>query len=116
VCSRLQVGGYAWWFLWYTDGPQMSWGEFTDYEACVEGTKSYSCAVFKDRHASTISMTVLVVVEVRFTHTAHSQRLGYLLAPRRDCLLGVTQPHASFLRTSDQMRVLARVHGRCSTR
>lgn len=31
---------------------------------CQEGKQPYSCEIFSDRHPSTISMTVLVVVEM----------------------------------------------------
>jgi Ca2+ transporting ATPase len=75
------VGGYAWWFLWYAEGPQMTWSEFTDYEECVEGEKHYSCAVFRDRHASTISMTVLVVVEMFNALNALSENGSLLTTP-----------------------------------
>jgi len=58
------VSGYAWWYLWYEGGPRISWTEFTNFEECVEGKMPYSCAVFKDRRPSTISMSVLVLVEM----------------------------------------------------
>jgi hypothetical protein len=38
--------------------------EQVNFEQCVEGKFSYSCTIFRDKHPSTISMTVLVVVEM----------------------------------------------------
>ena len=34
------------------------------FDSCVEGQARYSCNIFQDRHPSTISMSVLVVVEM----------------------------------------------------
>ncbi|KAG0606337.1 hypothetical protein M758_9G132800 [Ceratodon purpureus] len=58
------VGGFAWWFLYYENGPQLQWGELVKFDSCVEGQARYSCNIFQDRHPSTISMSVLVVVEM----------------------------------------------------
>jgi Ca2+ transporting ATPase len=58
------VGGFAWWFLYYENGPQLQWGELVKFDSCVEGQARYSCNIFQNRHPSTISMTVLVVVEM----------------------------------------------------
>ncbi|KAL3687065.1 hypothetical protein R1sor_013374 [Riccia sorocarpa] len=58
------VGGFAWWFLFSEEGPKLSWSELVSFDSCVEGQARYSCSVFQDRHPSTISMSVLVVVEM----------------------------------------------------
>eukprot|EP00958_Prasinococcus_capsulatus_P022867 scaffold3282_cov385-Prasinococcus_capsulatus_cf.AAC.3 len=58
------VSGFAWWFLYYSDGPRISWADLTSFDDCIEGTRSHSCGIFQDRHPSTISMSVLVTVEM----------------------------------------------------
>ena len=75
------VTGYAWWYLWYDAGPQISWHEFTHFEECVEGKMPYSCAVFKDRRPSTISMSVLVLVEMFNALNALSENNSLLTTP-----------------------------------
>ncbi|OAE30699.1 hypothetical protein AXG93_402s1120 [Marchantia polymorpha subsp. ruderalis] len=58
------VGGFAWWFLFSEEGPKLTWAQLVSFDSCVEGQASYSCTIFQDRHPSTISMSVLVVVEM----------------------------------------------------
>ncbi|CAM6091810.1 unnamed protein product [Calypogeia fissa] len=58
------VGGFAWWFLYSPDGPGLTWSELVSFDGCVEGESRFSCNIFQDRHPSTISMTILVVVEM----------------------------------------------------
>lgn len=35
-----------------------------NFDSCSARQTSYSCSIFEDRHPSTVSMTVLVVVEM----------------------------------------------------
>ena len=60
------VGAFAWWYMSYADGPQLTWTQLTSFEECVEGAHEYSCSIFgkKERRPSTMSMSVLVVVEM----------------------------------------------------
>lgn len=58
------VAGFAWWFLYYEGGPKLQYKELVNFDRCVEGKFRYSCNIFQDRHPSTISMSVLVVVEM----------------------------------------------------
>ncbi|CAK9264959.1 unnamed protein product [Sphagnum jensenii] len=58
------VGGFVWWFLYYENGPKLHWAELVSFDSCAERDTLYPCTIFQDRHPSTISMTVLVVVEM----------------------------------------------------
>eukprot|EP00249_Psilotum_nudum_P020077 c27552_g1_i1 orf=73-3078(+) len=58
------VAGFAWWYLYYEGGPRLQYKDLVNFDSCIEGKSHYSCNVFQDRHPSTISMTVLVVVEM----------------------------------------------------
>ncbi|MCO5569372.1 hypothetical protein L7F22_023084 [Adiantum nelumboides] len=58
------VVGFAWWFLYYKGGPKLLYRELVSFDSCVEGKFHYSCSIFQDKHPSTISMSVLVLVEM----------------------------------------------------
>lgn len=58
------VGGFAWWYISFAHGPRMSWSQLVRFESCVEGAQAYSCAVFTAHSPKTISMSVLVMVEM----------------------------------------------------
>ena len=76
------VFGYVWWFMFYSAGPQISFSQLRNFHKCslsnplFNNTDSFSsmgpavdCAIFspnavETRSASTISLSVLVVIEM----------------------------------------------------
>lgn len=59
------VGGFAWWYMFYDDGPKMSWHDLTHFTTCTEQVgRSWSCSVFEQRNASTVALTILVLIEM----------------------------------------------------
>lgn len=59
------VGGFAWWFLFNQEGPQMSWRDLTRFSDCVDvAGRSWTCDVFQQRNASTVALTILVLIEM----------------------------------------------------
>jgi len=64
------VGGFAWWFLAYADGPQMGWSDLIGYKSCVDdgaldaSTRGWTCDVFHTKNASAVSLTILVAIEM----------------------------------------------------
>ena len=62
-------------------GPRLTWRQLTDFQNCKEGSNTFSCDLFKDRHPSTISMTVLVVVEMFNALNALSENNSLLQLP-----------------------------------
>ncbi|CAN8075192.1 unnamed protein product [Agarophyton chilense] len=59
------VGGFAWWYMFYEDGPKMSWYDMTHFSTCTEQLgRGWSCSVFEQRNASTVALTILVLIEM----------------------------------------------------
>eukprot|EP00177_Eucheuma_denticulatum_P006525 GFKZ01011882.1.p1 GENE.GFKZ01011882.1~~GFKZ01011882.1.p1 ORF type:complete len:1010 (+),score=174.51 GFKZ01011882.1:448-3477(+) len=59
------VGGFAWWFLFYEGGPRMEWNDLVHFNQCVEiSGRGWTCDVFEMRNASTIALTILVLIEM----------------------------------------------------
>ncbi|QDZ17928.1 calcium-translocating P-type ATPase [Chloropicon primus] len=75
------IVGEIWWFMASDTGPKLSWKALTTFDACVEGSQEWSCNVFKDNNASTISMSVLVVVEMFNALNALSENGSLLRLP-----------------------------------
>ena len=75
------VVAFAWWFMYFANGPLLSWSDLTSFEQCVEGAHDYSCQIFKDRRPSTMSMTVLVTVEMFNALNALSENSSLLKHP-----------------------------------
>lgn len=70
-------------------GPQLSWGQLTGSRACASEA---ACAVFKDRHPSTVAMTVLVVVEMFNALNALSENNSLLQVSRPSSALSFSSP------------------------
>ncbi|KAK4787306.1 hypothetical protein SAY86_011139 [Trapa natans] len=58
------VAGFIWWFVYANDGPRLNYSELMNFDTCSSRDTTYPCSVFDDQHPSTVSMTVLVVVEM----------------------------------------------------
>lgn len=58
------VAGFIWWFVYYDNGPKLPYNELMNFDSCSTREANYPCSIFSDRHPSTVSMTVLVVVEM----------------------------------------------------
>ncbi|XP_052202251.1 calcium-transporting ATPase 3, endoplasmic reticulum-type [Diospyros lotus] len=58
------VAGFIWWFVYSDSGPKLPYVELMNFDSCSTRETSYPCSIFNDRHPSTVSMTVLVVVEM----------------------------------------------------
>ncbi|CAN6297915.1 unnamed protein product, partial [Urochloa humidicola] len=58
------IAGFVWWFVYSENGPGLPYSELVNFDSCSARKTSYPCSIFEDRHPSTVSMTVLVVVEM----------------------------------------------------
>ncbi|XP_039140541.1 calcium-transporting ATPase 3, endoplasmic reticulum-type isoform X2 [Dioscorea cayenensis subsp. rotundata] len=58
------IAGFVWWFIYYDGGPKLPYSELVNFDSCSTRMTTYPCTIFNDRGPSTVSMTVLVVVEM----------------------------------------------------
>lgn len=61
------VLGYAWWFVLYEDGPQISMYQLTHFHRCSREFSHIGCDMFTGdaaRHGSTMSLSILVTIEM----------------------------------------------------
>ncbi|TPX40838.1 hypothetical protein SeMB42_g05849 [Synchytrium endobioticum] len=61
------VFGYAWWFMYYSGGPQISFHQLTHFHKCTTLFPEIGCEMFTNmmsKKATTMSLSILVVVEM----------------------------------------------------
>ena len=61
------VFGYAWWFMFYSGGPQISFYNLSNYHKCASMFPEIGCEMFSNTmsmRATTMSLSILVVVEM----------------------------------------------------
>ncbi|KAL0095904.1 SERCA-type calcium-translocating P-type ATPase [Phycomyces blakesleeanus] len=61
------VFGYAWWFMFYQGGPQISYHQLSNFHSCAELFPEIGCEMFNNTFsmkATTMSLSVLVVIEM----------------------------------------------------
>ncbi|KAM5565902.1 hypothetical protein ABKV19_019751 [Rosa sericea] len=75
------VAGFIWWFLYSDTGPKLPYMELINSDTCGMRETTYPCSIFSDRHPSTVSMTVLVVVEMFNALNNLSENQSLLVIP-----------------------------------
>ncbi|KAG8390976.1 hypothetical protein BUALT_Bualt01G0139800 [Buddleja alternifolia] len=75
------IAGFVWWFLYSDNGPKLPYTELINFDSCSSRETIYPCTVFSDRHPSTVSMTVLVVVEMFNALNNLSENQSLLVIP-----------------------------------
>ncbi|KAF8739469.1 hypothetical protein AX14_009452 [Amanita brunnescens Koide BX004] len=61
------VFGYAWWFMYYAGGPQISFYQLTHFHQCHAKFPEIGCEMFTNvmaKRATTMSLSILVTVEM----------------------------------------------------
>lgn len=61
------VGGYAWWFMYYHAGPQVTFYQLTHFHKCSELFPEIGCQIFVNEYAkraTTMSLSILVTIEM----------------------------------------------------
>ncbi|XP_044509911.1 calcium-transporting ATPase 3, endoplasmic reticulum-type-like isoform X3 [Mangifera indica] len=75
------VVGFIWWFVYSDSGPKLPYTELMKFDSCSTRETTYPCSIFEDRHPSTVSMTVLVVVEMFNALNNLSENQSLLVIP-----------------------------------
>ncbi|KAL1839154.1 hypothetical protein VTJ49DRAFT_1810 [Mycothermus thermophilus] len=78
------VAGYAWWFMFYSDGPQISFYQLSHFHRCAAEFPEIGCEMFTNDMAkagSTVSLSILVVIEMFNAMNALSSSESLLTLP-----------------------------------
>lgn len=75
------IAGFAWWFLYFEGGPKLPYKELVNFDTCSERETTYPCNIFEDRRPTTVSMSVLVVVEMFNALNNLSENQSLLVLP-----------------------------------
>ncbi|KAF8443599.1 hypothetical protein BGX38DRAFT_1199068 [Terfezia claveryi] len=78
------VFGYAWWFMFNSAGPQLSFYQLTHFHSCTSKFPELGCEMFANdmsKSASTMSLSILVVIEMFNAMNALSSSESLLTLP-----------------------------------
>ncbi|KAE9406381.1 calcium-transporting ATPase [Gymnopus androsaceus JB14] len=78
------VFGYAWWFMFYEGGPQISFYQLTHFHQCSALFPEIGCQMFTNvmaQRATTISLSILVTVEMFNAMNSLSENESLLRLP-----------------------------------
>jgi len=78
------VGGFIWWYLRATAGPHITWEQLTSFHECASNKVLFAgvdCATFHDPRPSTMSLSILVTIEMFNALNALSENQSLLSTP-----------------------------------
>jgi Ca2+ transporting ATPase len=78
------VAGYAWWFMYNPEGPQITFSQLSHFHRCSAQFPEIGCQMFSNdmaKSASTISLSILVVIEMLNAMNALSSSESLLTLP-----------------------------------
>ncbi|KAF9009385.1 Ca-transporting ATPase [Cyathus striatus] len=78
------VMGYAWWFMYYAGGPQISFYQLSHFHQCSTLFPEIGCEMFTNimaRRATTMSLSILVTVEMFNAMNSLSENESLLRLP-----------------------------------
>ncbi|KAH7035374.1 uncharacterized protein B0I36DRAFT_429513 [Microdochium trichocladiopsis] len=78
------VAGYAWWFMYNPEGPQISFYQLSHFHRCSAEFSEIGCSMFHGdmaKAASTVSLSILVVIEMFNAMNALSSSESLLTLP-----------------------------------
>ena len=84
------VFGYAWWFMFYSEGPQINFWQLSHFHQCSSKFPEIGCEMFTNdsgKAASTISLSILVVIEMLNAMNALSSSESLLTLPLWDNMI-----------------------------
>lgn len=84
------VFGYAWWFMFNAEGPQITFWQLSHFHRCSSQFPEIGCEMFSNdsaKAASTISLSILVVIEMLNAMNALSSSESLLTLPLWDNMI-----------------------------
>lgn len=84
------VAGYAWWFMYNPEGPQISFYQLSHFHRCSSDFSEIGCQMFGNdmaKSASTVSLSILVVIEMLNAMNALSSSESLLTLPLWDNMM-----------------------------
>ncbi|KAI1631551.1 calcium-transporting ATPase sarcoplasmic/endoplasmic reticulum type [Biscogniauxia mediterranea] len=78
------VAGYAWWFMYNPEGPQITFWQLSHFHRCSADFSDIGCQIFGNdmaKAASTVSLSILVVIEMLNAMNALSSSESLLTLP-----------------------------------
>ncbi|KAF5517146.1 Sarcoplasmic/endoplasmic reticulum calcium ATPase 3 [Colletotrichum siamense] len=78
------VAGYAWWFMYNPEGPQINFSHLSHFHRCSSDFPEIGCEMFANnaaKSASTVSLSILVVIEMFNAMNALSSSESLLSLP-----------------------------------
>lgn len=84
------VAGYAWWFMYYSGGPQIAFSQLRHFHRCSAEFPEIGCQMFSNdmaKSASTVSLSILVTIEMLNAMNALSSSESLLTLPLWDNLM-----------------------------
>ncbi|MCJ1431688.1 hypothetical protein MMC27_001043 [Xylographa pallens] len=84
------VFGYAWWFMYNPEGPQISFWQLSHFHRCSSQFPEIGCEMFSNdsaKAASTVSLSILVVIEMLNAMNALSSSESLLTLPLWDNMI-----------------------------
>jgi P-type Ca2+ transporter type 2A len=78
------VAGYAWWFMYNPEGPQITFSQLSNFHRCSSEFPDIGCSMFSNdmaKSASTVSLSILVVIEMFNAMNALSSSESLLTLP-----------------------------------
>ncbi|KAK3695018.1 putative calcium P-type ATPase [Podospora appendiculata] len=84
------VAGYAWWFMFYSEGPQITFYQLSHFHRCSAEFPEIGCQMFTNDMAkagSTVSLSILVTIEMFNAMNALSSSESLLTLPVWDNMM-----------------------------
>jgi len=76
------ISGFVWWYMFSSQGPHVSFWQLTHFHDCKPENvffKGVDCAIFHDARPSTVSLSILVVIEMLNALNALSENQSLLV-------------------------------------
>jgi len=76
------IWGFIYWYLWFSGGPQLTFSQLTHFHECLGHQGMYQnmdCSIFHDPRPSTISLSILVLIEMFNACNALSENQSLLV-------------------------------------